>query len=322
MSDDPLRGATVLTAGGAPAGAEDLRRQLAAAGASLMAHAPDAQAAVHAVATARPDAIVALDADGGAALGGRLDPLGIGAAPPILGAAELAHDLAARVALALERHALLVRVEELESVVAAQAVNGRREVEEGGRDALRRLAVAADYRDDNTHRHTERVGHLAALLGRRLGLAARTVALVRVAAPLHDVGKIAIPDYILVKPERLSPEEFEVVKTHASVGARILSGGRSELLEVAERIARSHHERWDGRGYPDGLAGEDIPLVARLVTVADVFDVLVHERPYKEEWSVTDAAQEIREAAGTQLDPQVVEAFDDLGVRAWTSSPA
>ncbi|CAA9496542.1 MAG: response regulator [uncultured Solirubrobacteraceae bacterium] len=112
-----------------------------------------------------------------------------------------------------------------------------------------------------------------------------------------------------------------MVKTHAVVGARILSGGGSELLETAEAVARSHHERWDGTGYPDGLAGDDIPLVGRLVAVADVFDVLVHERPYKEEWSVPDAAEEIRRGAGTQFDPQVVEAFDALGERGWTSRP-
>ena len=322
MSDAPLRGATVLTAGGPAPAADDLRARLAAAGARLQPHAADTDAAVLAATGSRPDAIVVLDADGGAALGMRLDPLAIGSAPPVMAAADLSHDIAGRLALALERHWLLVRVGELEAVVAAQAVHGRREVEEGARDALRRLAVAADYRDDNTHRHTERVADLAALLGRALGLAPRTVALVRAAAPLHDVGKIAIPDHILIKPDRLGPEEYEVVKTHAAIGARILSGGRSELLEVAERIARSHHERWDGAGYPDGLAGEAIPLVARLVAVADVFDVLVHERPYKEEWSVGDAAEEIRRAAGTQLDPEVVQVFEDLGERAWTSSPA
>ena len=127
--------------------------------------------------------------------------------------------------------------------------------------------------------------------------------LVRHAAPLHDLGKIAIPDTILLKPGRLEPEEFEVVKTHAVLGARVLADSSSEVLAVAEQIARSHHERWDGGGYPDGLAGQDIPLVARLVHVADVFDVLVHERPYKEAWTVEDAAGEIRSGAGTQFDP-------------------
>ena len=125
----------------------------------------------------------------------------------------------------------------------------------------------------------------------------------RQAAPLHDLGKIAIPDSILLKPGRLDREEFEVVKTHAVLGARVLADGKSEVLGVAEQIVRSHHERWDGSGYPDGLAGEAIPLVARLVHVADVFDVLVHERPYKEAWTVEDAAGEIRAGAGTQFDP-------------------
>ena len=141
--------------------------------------------------------------------------------------------------------------------------------------------------------------------------------LVREAAPLHDIGKIAIPDSILLKPGRLSDEEYEVVKTHALLGARVLTGADSELLEVAERIVRHHHERWDGDGYPDGLAGEDIPVVARITAVADVFDVLVHERPYKDSWSVEAAAEEIREGADTQFDPAVVEVFDALGPAGW-----
>ncbi len=321
MSPASLRGAKILTAGGPAEAAGGLRERLAAGGAELLAHAPDMTAAVAVVAEAQPDAVVVLD-DGAGALRERLDPLGTGLGIALISAEELADaSTARRLARALERHSLRTRVSGLEWIVAAQAVNGRGEVEAAGRDALRRLAVAADYRDDNTHEHTERVGHLAALLGRRLGLGAGAVALVRAAAPLHDVGKIAIPDSILLKPDRLGPEEYEVVKTHATVGARILSGGGSELLEVAERIARSHHERWDGTGYPDGLAGDAIPLSGRLVAVADVFDVLLHERPYKEEWSLADAAEEIRRGAGTQFDPQVVEAFDALGERAWASRP-
>jgi response regulator RpfG family c-di-GMP phosphodiesterase len=144
---------------------------------------------------------------------------------------------------------------------------------------------------------------------------------IRHAAPLHDVGKIAIPDSILLKPGRLSAAEFEVVKTHAEAGARVLAEADSELLEVAESIARSHHERWDGGGYPDGLSGGDIPLVGRLVHVADVFDVLVHERPYKDAFSVEDAAKEITGGAGSQFDPEIVEAFTDLGARVWLAAP-
>jgi putative two-component system response regulator len=168
---------------------------------------------------------------------------------------------------------------------------------------------AAGYRDDNTHEHTQRVADLAARLARELGLGDRQVSLVHRAAPLHDIGKIAIPDSILLKPGRLTEEEFEVVKTHAVLGARVLQGGDSDVIQTAEAIARHHHERWDGGGYPGGLAGEAIPLGARLVHVADVFDILVHERPYKESWTVEAAVAEIERGSGTDFDPAVVRAF-------------
>ena len=210
---------------------------------------------------------------------------------------------------------------DVESALAAQTVARRRDLESARIEMLRRLALAAEYRDDNTPEHMERVAALAARLGQRLGLSELAITHIRHAAPLHDVGKIAIPDSILLKPGRLSAAEFEVVKTHAEAGARVLAEGESELLEVAESIARSHHERWDGTGYPDALAGADIPLVGRLVHVADVFDVLVHERPYKEAFSVEDAAAEIEGGAGTQFDPEVVEAFADLGPRVWLAAP-
>ncbi len=187
-------------------------------------------------------------------------------------------------------------------------------------DTLRRLALAGEYRDDNTHEHTERVGALAARLAGALGLADLDVGLIRRAAPLHDLGKIAIPDSILLKPGRLEPEEYEVVKTHAVLGAHVLEDGGSPLLDTAAPIARSHHERWDGAGYPDGLAGSAIPVAGRLVHVADVFDVLVHERPYRDSLSSEQAAQEIRTGAGSQFDPDVVRAFDALGAAAWTAA--
>ncbi len=320
MSDAPLRGITILIVGELGAGADALRGALAAAGANVAPGTADPDAAAAALAGTPPDALVVDDA-AEPALRARLDPIGAGGGPPIIRVSGLAVDPARALAGSLERHGLRARVRALEGVVAAQAVNARRDLDAAERETLRRLAVAADYRDDNTHEHTERVAHLAALLGRRLGLAPRTLELIRAAAPLHDLGKIAIPDAILLKPERLNPEEFEVVKTHAAVGARILTGSRSDLFETAEQIARSHHERWDGTGYPDGLAGDDIPLAGRLVAVADVFDVLVHERPYKDEWTVEDAAHEIRRAAGSQLDPAVVEAFEALGPRAWRSPP-
>jgi putative two-component system response regulator len=221
------------------------------------------------------------------------------------------------VACALELRILRERVDELESVVADVALQRAAELEEARLDGLSRMARAGEYRDDNTWEHTQRVALLAARMGGRLGLERRTVELVRRTAPLHDIGKIAIPDAILLKPGKLSGEEFEVVKTHTVLGARVLSDGASDLIRIAEQIVRSHHERWDGTGYPDGKRGEDIPVVARLVQVADVFDILTHERPHKEAWSLEEAAAEIRRGAGTQFDPSVVRAFEDLGPEVW-----
>ena len=220
------------------------------------------------------------------ALRARLDPLGLGTGPEVVPVEDLTRsgapfDAAAarRLRALIDRRALRVRQVDFEAVVATQAVDSRRDLEAASVDLLRRLASAAEYRDDNTHEHTQRVGDLAARLARDMGHDDRTVWLVRQAAPLHDLGKIAVPDNILLKPGRLTDEEYEVVKTHAVLGARVLAGGESDLLQTAERVARTHHERWDGNGFPDGLAGDGIPIEGRLVHVADVFDVLVHERP-------------------------------------------
>jgi putative two-component system response regulator len=322
--DDALAGTRVLIAGGEPDDAKALGASLAAAAAQVTV-APDAEAAAQAALAARPDVIVAIGA-AEAELRDLLDPLELRSGPPVLGATDLdppsgTTATAVRLRALLDRAALDRRVRDVESALAAQTVARRRDLESARIEMLRRLALAAEYRDDNTPEHMERVAALAARLGRRLGLSELAITHIRHAAPLHDVGKIAIPDSILLKPGRLSTAEFEVVKTHAEAGARVLAEGESELLEVAESIARSHHERWDGTGYPDALAGADIPLVGRLVHVADVFDVLVHERPYKEAFSVEDAAAEIEGGAGTQFDPEVVEAFADLGPRVWLAAP-
>jgi putative two-component system response regulator len=135
------------------------------------------------------------------------------------------------------------------------------------------------------------------------------LALLRQAAPLHDVGKIAIPDRILLKPGRLTAEEFEEMRTHTTLGAEMLARPGFPLLEMAAEIALTHHERWDGSGYPAGLAGGDIPLVGRIVAVADVFDALTNERPYKDAWPLADAVAEIRDQSHLQFDPAVVDAF-------------
>ncbi|MGH2787766.1 MAG: HD-GYP domain-containing protein [Actinomycetota bacterium] len=184
-----------------------------------------------------------------------------------------------------------------------------RELEDAQLEALDCLARAAEYRDDDTGKHTQRVGVAAALVAENLALGKRTVELMRRAAPLHDVGKIGVPDQVLLKPGRLTVREFEIVKGHASIGANILSGSRFEVLQLAEVIARSHHERWDGCGYPSGLERDAIPLSGRIVAIVDVFDALTHERPYKKAWSVDDALREIQSQSGTQFDPEVVAAF-------------
>ncbi|MEJ2291447.1 MAG: HD domain-containing protein [Deinococcales bacterium] len=174
---------------------------------------------------------------------------------------------------------------------------------------LIRLAKAAEYRDDDTGEHTWRVARTCALLGQELGLGAEAVDLVLRAARLHDVGKIAIPDGILLKPGALTEAEFEVVKGHARAGAELLSGGRSPLMKLAETIALTHHERWDGTGYPLGLAGDSIPIESRLLAVADTFDALTHDRIHRKAVSPERAVAEIRSQSGKQFDPRVVDAF-------------
>lgn len=183
------------------------------------------------------------------------------------------------------------------------------ELEAARLDVLERLAAAAEYRDHATGRHAQRVGLLSALIAARVGVPADEVELLRRAAPLHDVGKIGIPDHILLKPGRLTEEEFSEMQRHVGVGAQLLSQGRSRLIVMAERIATYHHERWDGSGYPRGLRGDDIPLVGQIVAVADVFDTLVHERPYKRAWPLDEAVAEIRRQRGRWFAPRMVDAF-------------
>jgi HD-GYP domain-containing protein (c-di-GMP phosphodiesterase class II) len=321
-SMDALAGTRILLAGDDAAAVGALRTALAASGAAAETCSGDPAVVVDAVAQDPPGAVLVVGGDA-AALRARLEPLGHDGGPAVIEVGELTCAdepfgavAAGRLRALVDRRALRAGRAELEAVVAAQAVARRRDLEAAALDGLRRLALAAEYRDDNTHEHTQRVGELAARLARALGHDDRTVQLVRQAAPLHDLGKIAIPDTVLLKPGRLTHEEFEVVKTHAVLGARVLAGGESDVLQAAERVVRSHHERWDGSGYPDGLRGSDIPLEGRLVAVADVYDVLVHERPYKESWTVEAAAKEIRRGAGTQFDPDIGRAFSELSPEA------
>jgi putative two-component system response regulator len=181
------------------------------------------------------------------------------------------------------------------------------ELEDAHLDTLERLAVAAEFRDDETGKHTERVAQVSALLGRAAGMADDEVSLLRRASPLHDVGKIGIPDAILRKPGPLTPDEWEIMKTHTTAGAKILAGGRSRIIRLAEEIALSHHERWDGSGYPEGRAGDAIPLAARVVALADVFDALTSDRVYRRAWEPSAVLAHIKDQAGIHFAPDLVE---------------
>ena len=183
------------------------------------------------------------------------------------------------------------------------------ELEQARVEVVTRLAVAAEYRDDSTGQHTLRVGTLSAQIAQRLGMLDVDVELLRLAARLHDVGKIGISDVLMLKPGKFSPAEFERMKEHTLIGAQILSGGQSPLLRLAEVVALTHHERWDGRGYPHGLGGAEIPLSGRIVAVADVYDALLSDRPYKSAWQPAEARAEIERQSGAQFDPEVVTAF-------------
>jgi len=176
-------------------------------------------------------------------------------------------------------------------------------------DTLFRLALAAEYKDDETGKHIQRVGSFCGILATAAGLPGHQVHLLEVAGPMHDVGKIGVPDAILLKPGKLDPGEWEIMKTHTTVGHQLLAGSASEYLEVGATVALSHHERWDGTGYPQGLAKEEIPIEGRICAIADVFDALTSERPYRPPFPVEQAVDMLREGKGSQFDPDLLDLF-------------
>jgi putative two-component system response regulator len=187
-----------------------------------------------------------------------------------------------------------------------------RELKQAQVEVLDRLAAAAEFRDDDTGQHTRRVGELSVAIARVIELPTTQLELMRLAAPLHDLGKIAVPDAILGKRGKLTEDEFKQMQAHTTIGATLLAGGDNLLLQMAEEIALTHHEKWDGSGYPAGLVGDAIPIAGRIVAVADVFDALTHSRPYKAAWSNTDAIIEMTSQAGRHFDPDVLAAFLDV----------
>jgi len=176
-------------------------------------------------------------------------------------------------------------------------------------DTIYRLSFASEYKDEDTGAHIKRMSRYSAALARRMGLDESTVETILYASPMHDLGKIGIPDRVLLKPAGLDPAEWEVMKRHTVIGAEILKGSDAELIRMGESIAQNHHEKWDGSGYPNGLKGIEIPIASRIAAIADVFDALTSKRPYKEAFSVEMSLAIILEGRGSHFDPDVVDAF-------------
>jgi putative two-component system response regulator len=208
----------------------------------------------------------------------------------------------------LETRFMYLAVRERNRVLDETVKQRTRELEAAQSAILRHLALAADYRDDLTGLHAQRVGLLASMLARAINLPEEDVRLIRSAAPLHDLGKIGVPDQILLKEGALTAAEFEVVKNHVHVGGRILSGSNYPLLKMAEEIARYHHERWDGSGYQT-LKGSAIPISARITAVADAFDIITHTRPYKSASGLEETLTEMKSQRGRQFDPDLIDAL-------------
>jgi putative two-component system response regulator len=218
-------------------------------------------------------------------------------------------EVAIRVRNLVTMHRLQSQLRDEKALLEGAVRERTAELELAHGEILERLALAAEFRDDETQEHAQRIGRSAAMIAATLGVDADLCDAIGRAALLHDVGKLAIPDAILLKPTALTASEHDVIKTHTTIGARILASSRSDLLRVAEEIALTHHEHWSGAGYPRGLNGDRIPLSGRIVAVADVFDALTHSRPYKDAWPVPEALEEIAAQRGGQFDPDVVDGF-------------
>ena len=205
------------------------------------------------------------------------------------------------------REAVTVRADDLEKMVQERTA----EVHDTQLEIIRRLGRAAEYRDDDTGIHIVRMSKFSTRLARASGASARDVALITDASQMHDIGKLGVPDSVLLKPGKLDAEEWELMKAHSVIGSDLLAGSRSEIVQLAQMIALSHHEKWDGSGYPNGLVREQIPLSARICTVADVFDALMSPRPYKKPWTLDQAVDEIRKSGGSHFDPDLARIFTD-----------
>lgn len=221
-------------------------------------------------------------------------------------------EIVSRVYNLLELHcaksSLLILNKELEQRVEQRTVDFIKSQKE----ALRSLGAAAEYRDMDTASHTIRVGWYSRILGEKIGISGNELDILFQAAPMHDIGKVGIPDSILLKQGQLTDDEWSVMQSHSEIGSRILENHTSPLMLAAKEIALSHHEKWDGSGYPHNLKGNDIPVNARLVIIADIFDALTIERPYKKAWAIDKAVDYIKSEAGTFFEPELIKVFSDV----------
>ncbi len=193
------------------------------------------------------------------------------------------------------------------TILELKAAN--QELQEAYLDTIQRLVFAAEYKDKDTGDHIVRMSRYSVLVAAKLGLPDSDVQNIRYAAPMHDVGKIGIPDNILMKPDKLTDEEFDFMKTHTTIGATILAGSKTEILRLAQQTAISHHEKWNGRGYPQGFSGDKIPIAGRIVGLADVFDALTSKRPYKDPYPVEVAVDIIKKERGEHFDLEMADVF-------------
>jgi len=218
-------------------------------------------------------------------------------------------ELQARVRNLLDVHLAHRLMHDQKNVLDAMVRERTEELRHTRLQVIQRLGRAAEYRDNETGSHIIRMSQFSMLIAQIMGLSQDQCDLILHASPMHDIGKIGIPDHILLKPGKLDPDEWEIMKGHSSIGATLLDGDDSALIRMARSIALTHHEKWDGSGYPRGLVGSEIPIEGRIVAVADVFDALTSERPYKKAWSIDAAVDLIRDSAGSHFDPHIVECF-------------
>lgn len=219
------------------------------------------------------------------------------------------NELSARVRNMLALRRAQLQLANRAAWLAEEVKKATAEIEAREQEVIYRLSRAAEYRDPETGGHLKRMAHYSRLIAKNLGLPDSDQDMILAAAPMHDVGKMATPDNILLKPGRLDPDEMVIMRHHAEIGAEILKDSVSPLLQTAAMIAATHHEKFDGSGYPNGLKGEAIPLFGRIVAVADVFDALTSERPYKRAWSVDEAVSFLRDNTSTHFCPVCVNAF-------------